>query len=99
VMLLPHGYDGQGSEHSSCRMERFLQLCDDDEDDIPDFGEEVRMQHQRANWAVCNMTTPANYYHALRRQVVRDYRKPLCVIAPKNLLRHKSCVSTLEDMG
>merc|ERR1719183_3020039 len=99
VMLLPHGYDGQGAEHSSCRVERFLQLCDDDEDDIPDLNEESAKQIQTANWQVVNLTTPANYFHALRRQVHRDFRKPLCVIAPKNLLRHKSCVSTLEDMA
>ncbi|MFY8110106.1 MAG: 2-oxoglutarate dehydrogenase E1 component [Bacteroidia bacterium] len=80
VLMLPHGYEGQGPEHSSARPERFLQLC--------------------ANWnmQVCNITTPANYFHALRRQLVgRDYRLPLVVMTPKSLLRHPLCVSKLED--
>lgn len=80
VLMLPHGYEGQGPEHSSARPERFLQLC--------------------ANWnmQVCNITTPANYFHALRRQLVgRDYRLPLVVMTPKSLLRHALCVSKLED--
>ncbi len=81
VMLLPHGYEGQGPEHSSARLERFLQLCAED------------------NLQVLNCTTPANYFHALRRQVRRNYRKPLVVMAPKSLLRHKLVVSTLADMG
>ncbi|WP_022728555.1 2-oxoglutarate dehydrogenase E1 component [Fodinicurvata sediminis] len=79
VMLLPHGYEGQGPEHSSARLERFLQLCAED------------------NMQVVNCTTPANYFHALRRQVHRDFRKPLVVMTPKSLLRHKRCVSTLEE--
>nr|WP_245826434.1 2-oxoglutarate dehydrogenase E1 component [Oceanibacterium hippocampi] len=81
VMLLPHGYEGNGPEHSSARLERFLQLCAED------------------NMQVCNITTPANYFHALRRQIHRRFRKPLVVMAPKSLLRHKMCVSTLEEMG
>ena len=81
VMLLPHGYEGQGPEHSSARMERFLQQCGED------------------NWQVVNITTPANYFHALRRQVHRDFRKPLIVFAPKSLLRHKLCQSKLADFG
>jgi 2-oxoglutarate dehydrogenase E1 component len=81
VMLLPHGYEGQGPEHSSARIERFLQQCGED------------------NWQVVNITTPANYFHALRRQLHRDFRKPLIVFTPKSLLRHKLCVSTLADMG
>jgi 2-oxoglutarate dehydrogenase E1 component len=80
VMLLPHGYEGQGPEHSSARWERYLQLSAED------------------NWSVCNITTPANYFHALRRQVHRNFRKPLIVMSPKSLLRHKLCVSKLDDM-
>ncbi|MGE3936300.1 MAG: 2-oxoglutarate dehydrogenase E1 component, partial [Rhodospirillaceae bacterium] len=81
VMLLPHGFEGQGPEHSSARLERFLQLCGDD------------------NWQVVNCTTPANYFHVLRRQVRRNFRKPLVVMTPKSLLRHKLAVSALADMG
>ncbi|MBT4891242.1 MAG: 2-oxoglutarate dehydrogenase E1 component [Rhodospirillales bacterium] len=81
VMLLPHGYEGQGPEHSSARLERYLQLCAED------------------NMQVCNCTTPANYYHVLRRQVMREFRKPLILMTPKSLLRHKLCVSKLSEMG
>jgi 2-oxoglutarate dehydrogenase E1 component len=81
VMLLPHGYEGQGPEHSSARWERFLQLSAED------------------NWQVCNVTTPANYFHVLRRQVRRNFRKPLVLMTPKSLLRHKLCVSKLADMA
>ena len=81
VMLLPHGYEGQGPEHSSARLERFLQLCSND------------------NMQVMNCTTPANYFHALRRQMHRDFRKPLIMMTPKSLLRHKYCVSNLEDFN
>ncbi|MDB4192883.1 2-oxoglutarate dehydrogenase E1 component [Candidatus Pelagibacter sp.] len=81
VMLLPHGYEGQGPEHSSARLERFLQLCSND------------------NMQVMNCTTPANYFHALRRQMHRDFRKPLIMMTPKSLLRNKYCVSNLEDFS
>ncbi len=81
VMLLPHGYEGQGPEHSSARLERFLQLCSND------------------NLQIMNCTTPANYFHALRRQMHRDFRKPLVIMTPKSLLRHKHCVSDLDDFS
>jgi len=96
VMLLPHGFEGQGPEHSSARLERFLQLCDDDEDIMPDsFGRQERVQ--KANWAICNVTTPANYFHVLRRQVLREFRKPLVIMSPKSLLRHRLVKSDIED--
>jgi len=81
VMLLPHGYEGQGPEHSSARLERYLQLSAED------------------NWQVVNITTPANYFHVLRRQMRRPFRKPLIVMTPKSLLRHKEAVSNLADMA
>ena len=79
VMLLPHGFEGQGPEHSSARLERFLQMCGGD------------------NWIVANCSTPANYFHILRRQLHRNYRKPLVLMTPKSLLRHKLCVSDMKD--
>jgi 2-oxoglutarate dehydrogenase E1 component len=96
VMLLPHSYEGQGPEHSSARLERFLQLCDDDEDVFPEkIGRQ--MQVQAANWQVVNVTTPANYFHVLRRQVVREFRKPLVVMSPKSLLRHRLVRSHISE--
>jgi len=98
VMLLPHGYEGQGPEHSSARLERFLQMSDDDPNVIPDnMAEKGRRQIQNANWQICNISTPANYFHALRRQIRRDFRKPLIVMSPKSLLRHPQCVSPIEQ--
>ena len=81
TLLLPHGYEGQGPEHSSARLERYLQLC------------------AERNMTVCNLTTPANYFHALRRQLKRNFRKPLVIMTPKSLLRHKLAVSPLADMA
>ena len=81
VMLLPHGYEGQGAEHSSARLERYLQMC------------------AKYNMQIINCTNPANFYHALRRQLKREYRKPLLVFTPKSLLRHAKCVSSISDLA
>src|SRR5581483_3366514 len=81
VMLLPHGYEGAGPEHSSARLERYLQMCAED------------------NMQVVNCTTPMNYFHVLRRQIHRKFRKPLIVMTPKSLLRHKRVVSNIEEFG
>ncbi|KAL1500758.1 hypothetical protein ABEB36_006204 [Hypothenemus hampei] len=89
TVLLPHGYDGAGPEHSSCRIERFLQLTDSNEDKVD--GDNVNMQ-------ICQPSTPAQYFHLLRRQVLRDYRKPLIVVTPKTLLRDSECISHFSDM-
>lgn len=97
VLLLPHGYDGQGPEHSSARLERFLQMCDGDPDVFPPMGEGERMQIQSTNMQIVNCTTPANYFHVLRRQMHRDFRKPLVLLTPKRLLKHKLAVSEMKD--
>ena len=97
VMLLPHGYEGQGPEHSSARMERFLQNSNDHPDVIPDRVQS--RQIQKNNWQIANCTTPANYFHLLRRQVHRSFRKPLVVFSPKSLLRLPAASSTLEEMS
>jgi 2-oxoglutarate dehydrogenase E1 component len=81
TLLLPHGYEGQGAEHSSARLERYLQLC------------------AERNLTVANLTTPANYFHALRRQLKRNFRKPLVIMTPKSLLRHKLAVSSLAEFA
>lgn len=97
VMNLPHGYDGQGPEHSSARPERFLQLCDDHPYKYP-TPEKMNRQHQDSNMAVVYCTTPANMFHVLRRQAHRDFRKPLISFFSKSLLRHPEARSKLEDM-
>jgi 2-oxoglutarate dehydrogenase E1 component len=99
VLLLPHGYEGQGAEHSSCRVERFLQMTDDDPSIVPVMDEENRMQIQHTNWQVVNCSTPAQYFHVLRRQIHRDFRKPLISVQPKSLLRLRQASSKLEDMA
>lgn len=96
VMLLPHGFEGQGPEHSSARLERFLQMCDDDPDYIPTMEATGVKQIQDVNMQVAMPSTPANYFHLLRRQIRRDFRKPLICISPKSLLRHPLCVSDLS---
>uniref|UniRef100_A0A1D1YN04 2-oxoglutarate dehydrogenase, mitochondrial n=2 Tax=Anthurium amnicola TaxID=1678845 RepID=A0A1D1YN04_9ARAE len=97
VVLLPHGYDGQGPEHSSARLERYLQMSDDNPYVIPEMEPTLRKQIQECNWQVVNVTTPANYFHVLRRQLHREFRKPLIVMSPKNLLRHPKCKSNLSE--
>lgn len=99
TLLLPHGYEGQGPEHSSARLERFLQMCDDDPEYVPEMATDKRRQIQMANWQIVNASTPANYFHVLRRQVHRDFRKPLVLMTPKSLLRHSACKSTLAEFA
>ncbi|XP_019934818.1 2-oxoadipate dehydrogenase complex component E1 [Paralichthys olivaceus] len=90
VILLPHGYDGAGPEHSSCHMERFLQLCDSKMEGV---------DSDTVNMAVVNPTTPAQYFHLLRRQMIRNFRKPLIVVGPKTLLRFSGAVSSLTELA
>ncbi|KAI0920049.1 2-oxoglutarate dehydrogenase E1 component [Taiwanofungus camphoratus] len=97
VMSLPHGFDGQGPEHSSGRLERFLQLCDDHPQVYPS-PEKIERQHQDCNMQTVYPTTPANYFHVLRRQIHRDFRKPLIVFFSKSLLRHPKARSDLSEM-
>ncbi|XP_015043884.1 2-oxoglutarate dehydrogenase-like, mitochondrial isoform X3 [Drosophila pseudoobscura] len=100
VMLLPHGMEGMGPEHSSCRVERFLQMSSDDPDYFPPESDEfaVRQLHD-INWIVANCTTPANYYHILRRQIALPFRKPLILCTPKSLLRHPEAKSPFSEMS
>lgn len=105
VLLLPHGYQGMGPEHSSARIERFLQLTDEDPDDnmfahMTDVTPEDRqVQLSQCNWQVVNPSTPAQYFHCLRRQIHRQFRKPLIVASTKALLRHKVAVSDMADLA
>lgn len=104
VVQLPHGYDGQGPEHSSARMERFLQMSDENPYELPNVdeskwftGAHLGTQVQSTNWQIVNCSTPANYFHVLRRQIHRQFRKPLVIFTPKNLLRHPKCKSGLYE--
>ncbi|CAH1388601.1 unnamed protein product [Nezara viridula] len=99
VMLQPHGLEGMGPEHSSARLERFLQMCADDADYFPPESEEfaVRQLHD-INWIVANCSTPANYFHILRRQIALPFRKPLVLMTPKSLLRHPEAKSSFDLM-
>uniref|UniRef100_A0A6Q2XUY3 2-oxoglutarate dehydrogenase complex component E1 n=1 Tax=Esox lucius TaxID=8010 RepID=A0A6Q2XUY3_ESOLU len=100
VLLLPHGMEGMGPEHSSARPERFLQMCNDDPDTFPIFSAEefaVRQLYD-CNWIIVSCSTPANYFHVLRRQILQPFRKPLIVLTPKSLLRHPEAKSSYDDM-
>ncbi|CAB1332360.1 unnamed protein product, partial [Coregonus sp. 'balchen'] len=100
VLLLPHGMEGMGPEHSSARPERFLQMCNEDPDAYPKFSAEefaVRQLYD-CNWIIVNCSTPANYFHVLRRQILQPFRKPLIVFTPKSLLRHPDAKSSFDDM-
>lgn len=100
VMLLPHGMEGMGPEHSSARLERFLQMSSDEADYFPPESDEfaIRQLHD-INWIVANCSTPANYFHILRRQIAMPFRKPLVIMTPKSLLRHPECKSKFSDMS
>ncbi|XP_043489757.1 2-oxoglutarate dehydrogenase, mitochondrial-like isoform X2 [Polistes fuscatus] len=108
VLLLPHGMEGQGPEHSSARLERYLQMCDDyvqipgtesntSDNELPE--EIMTRQLFEINWIVCNLTTPANFFHVLRRQILMPFRKPLVIMTPKSLLRNPMAVSNFKDIG
>merc|ERR1719278_2429132 len=99
-MLLPHGMEGMGPEHSSARPERFLQMSSDDPEQFPDYEPEVFAieQLQHINMIVANCSNPANYFHILRRQIALPFRKPLVVMTPKSLLRHPECKSSFDEM-
>ncbi|NXL68585.1 OGDHL protein, partial [Chordeiles acutipennis] len=98
VLLLPHGMEGMGPEHSSARPERFLQMSNDDSDAYP-FSEQFEVsQLYECNWIVVNCSTPANYFHVLRRQILLPFRKPLIILTPKSLLRHPEAKSSFDEM-
>uniref|UniRef100_A0A4W5RTR3 2-oxoglutarate dehydrogenase complex component E1 n=1 Tax=Hucho hucho TaxID=62062 RepID=A0A4W5RTR3_9TELE len=97
VLLLPHGMEGMGPEHSSARPERFLQMCNEDPDTYPVSEFAVRQLYD-CNWIIVNCSTPANYFHVLRRQILQPFRKPLIVFTPKSLLRHPEAKSSFDDM-
>ena len=101
TMLLPHGMEGMGPEHSSARPERFLQMTKEDANVFPDYpSEDFELQQNfHTNWFICNITTPANFFHVLRRQILLDFRKPLVVLTPKSLLRLEAARSPLQDMA
>ena len=101
VMLLPHGMEGMGPEHSSARPERFLQMTNEDANAYPDYPTDDFELHQNynINWFICNITTPANFFHVLRRQIHLAFRKPLVVLTPKSLLRLEAARSPLADMA
>ncbi len=103
VLNLPHGFDGLGPEHSSARLERYLQLMDDclEDEKMPPYEEYGNLQKQvnKANMQVCNISTAANYFHLLRRQMRREFRKPLVIMSPKRLLKLKDACSNLEDFS
>uniref|UniRef100_A0A669CKQ0 2-oxoglutarate dehydrogenase complex component E1 n=1 Tax=Oreochromis niloticus TaxID=8128 RepID=A0A669CKQ0_ORENI len=99
VLLLPHGLEGMGPEHSSARPERFLQMCNDDPDVLPNITEDLAVrQLYDCNWIVVNCSTPANYFHVLRRQILLPFRKPLIIFTPKSLLRHPEARSSFDEM-
>ncbi|KAH0623197.1 hypothetical protein JD844_031254 [Phrynosoma platyrhinos] len=98
VLLLPHGMEGMGPEHSSARPERFLQMCNDDPDVFPKLDDFDVRQLYDCNWIVVNCSTPANFFHVVRRQILLPFRKPLIVFTPKSLLRHPEARSNFDDM-
>ena len=100
VMLLPHGMEGMGPEHSSARPERFLQLCADDPEYFPPLEDEFAIkQLSHANMIVANCSRPASYFHILRRQIALPFRKPLVIMTPKSLLRLPQCKSSFDDLS
>ena len=99
VTFLPHGMEGMGPEHSSARPERFLQLSSSHYDEMPEINEDfVHNQHQDANMLICNCSTPANFFHVLRRQIAFPFRKPLIIFTPKSLLRHPNVKSSFDEL-